>query len=225
MNIENTYIWFCLLIINYGLIALSFKYFKKEGLFIWIVFSSIVANIQVMKTVELFGFVTTLGNIVYGTSFLATDILSECYGKKEAQRGVWMGVFGLVATTIVMQFCLLFVPHESDQSHAALTQIFSILPRITIASITAYIVSQHFDVWFYNYLREKFPKHLWLRNNFSTISSQMLDTVIFTLLAFYGVFETDIIWQIFFSTYILKWLVALFDTPVIYWAKRYHKQQ
>ncbi len=207
------------------LIGLAFKYFKKEGLFIWIVFSSIIANIQVMKTVELFGFVTTLGNIVYGTSFLATDILSEYYGKKEAQRGVWMGVFGLVAATVVMQFCLLFVPHESDQAHAPLQQIFSILPRITISSIVAYILSQHFDVWFYNYLRERFPRHLWLRNNFSTMSSQLLDTVVFTLLAFYGVFEANIIWQIFASTYILKWLVALFDTPVIYWAKANYKKQ
>lgn len=218
----NTHLWLILLAVNYCMIGLSFKLFRMYGLFAWIALASILANIQVVKTIELFGMVTTLGNIMYGTSFLATDIISECYSEEEASKAVKVGMFSIVATTVIMQICLRFEPHASDTSHAALSSIFSIMPRIALASITAYFISQNFDVWFYNYLKIKFPKHLWLRNNGSTMTSQLIDNVIFTLLAFWGVFEFAILWQIFASTYALKWIVALCDTPVIYWAKSLH---
>ena len=219
---SNNTIWLILLFVNYGMIALAFKYFRHHGLFIWITIASILANIQVVKTIELFGFVTTLGNIMYGTSFLATDILSECYGEEEAKKGVRIGIFSIIATTVIMQICLWFAPHSSDTTSGALNAIFSLLPRIAFASITAYIISQNFDVWFYNRLKLRYPNQLWLRNNVSTMSSQLLDNTIFTLLAFWGVFSADVIWQIFATTYVMKWVVALLDTPVIYWAKSVH---
>jgi len=216
---SNNAVWLILLFVNYGFIAIAFKYFKNHGLFIWITIASILANIQVIKTIELFGFVTTLGNVMYGTSFLATDILSECYGEKEAKKGVLIGIFSIIATTLIMQVCLWFTPHASDTSSVALNTIFSLLPRIAIASITAYMISQNFDVWFYNHLKRRYPKHLWLRNNISTMTSQLLDNTIFTLMAFWGVFPVDVIWQIFATSYVMKWFVALLDTPVIYWAR------
>ena len=70
-----------MLLLNFVAIMVAFKFWGKMGLFIWIPISVIVANIQVTKTVQLFGLEATLGNIVYATSFLATDILSECFGK------------------------------------------------------------------------------------------------------------------------------------------------
>jgi uncharacterized integral membrane protein (TIGR00697 family) len=215
----NNTAWILLLIVNYSLIALAFRFFRRQGLFVWITLASILANIQVIKTIELFGFVTTLGNVMYGTSFLATDILSECYGEKEARKGVFIGIFSILATTLIMQVCLQFVPHASDTTSEALQTIFSLLPRIAFASISAYVVSQNFDVWFYAFLKRKYPKLLWLRNNVSTMVSQLLDNSIFTLMAFWGVFNADIIWQIFAATYVMKWVVAILDTPVIYWAR------
>ncbi|HNX75690.1 MAG TPA: queuosine precursor transporter [Candidatus Rifleibacterium sp.] len=220
----NNYIWVILLITNYFLLTLSFRLFRLPGLFAWVALSSVLANIQVVKTVELFGLVTTLGNIVYGTSFLATDIISECYSKEEAHKAVKIGMFSLVATTIIMQICLWFAPHASDIAHGALSTIFSIMPRIAMASLTAYCVSQNFDVWFYHYLWRKFPDRLWVRNNGSTMTSQLIDNIIFTFLAFYGVFESNILLQVFTSTYLLKWIVALCDTPVIYWARSFHRR-
>ncbi len=221
----NNTIWLVLLVVNYGLIALAFKFFRQHGLFAWITLASILANIQVVKTIELFGFVTTLGNIMYGTSFLATDILSECYGEEEAKKGVFIGIFSIVATTLIMQICLWFAPHSSDTSSVALNTIFSLLPRIAFASITAYVISQNFDVWFYGYLRSRYPEKLWLRNNLSTMTSQLIDNTIFTLIAFWGVFPTDVVMQIFATTYVMKWLVALLDTPVIYWARSVHSSK
>ena len=220
----NSYIWLVLLLVNYFMVIVAFRYFRNYGLFVWVALASVLANIQVIKTIELFGLVTTLGNIVYGTSFLATDILSECYSEKEARKAVMIGIFSIIATTIIMQICLLFQPHSSDIAHDALNTIFSIMPRITLASITAYFVSQNFDVWFFNYLKIRFPKYLWLRNNASTMLSQFIDNVIFTILAFWGVFELEVIWQIFVTSYAMKWVLALCDTPVIYWARSFNRQ-
>lgn len=225
MPMNNNYLWFVLLIVNYVGLITAFRLFRKPGMFAWIAMASILANIQVIKTIEIFGFVTTLGNIIYGSSFLATDILSECYSEKDARQGVYIGIFTILVTTVIMQICLHFKPHPTDIANEALDTIFSILPRITIASIIAYFFSQTFDVWFYNFLRRKFPPYLWLRNNGSTMISQLIDNLIFTTIAFYAVFPNEVIIQIFITTYVMKWLVALLDTPFLYWARSMHQNQ
>ena len=83
---QNEILWLAMLLANFFLIILAYKLFGKWGLIMWIPISVIVANIQVIQTIQLFGFVATLGNIVYASSFLVTDILSENYGKKEAKK-------------------------------------------------------------------------------------------------------------------------------------------
>lgn len=195
----------------------------------WIPISVIVANIQVVQTIELFGFAATLGNAVYATSFLVTDILSENYGKKEAKKAVWIGFFSLISMTVLMNLTLLFQPLAGDEfatkTHEATTTIFSLMPRIAVASLTAYLLSQRHDVWAFHYWKTRFSKdnQLWIRNNLSTMVSQLIDSVVFVLIAFYGVFETSILFEIFITTYFLKWIVAAADTPFVYWAKRIFK--
>ncbi|MGD2034811.1 MAG: queuosine precursor transporter, partial [Bacteroidales bacterium] len=211
-------------IANFLLVILAYKIFGLKGLFIWIPIAAIVANIQVVQTIRLFGLTATLGNIVYASSFLVTDILSEVYGKKEATRAVWVGFFSVIAMTILMNLALLFKPVDGDEfsimTYNSLDTIFSLMPRIVIASLAAYIVSQRHDVWAYHFWKNRFPgqKKIWLRNNLSTMVSQLLDSIIFTFIAFYGLFEFNILVEIFITTYLLKWLVALADTPFIYWA-------
>ena len=98
--------------------------------------------------------------------------------------------------------------------------IFSIMPRIAFASLLAYLVSQHHDVWSFHFWKDKYPgkKWLWLRNNFSTMISQLIDSLIFTFVAFWGIYEGNVLWEILLTTYFLKVLVALADTPFVYWA-------
>lgn len=209
------------MIINFVGILMFYRYFGKTGLYIWTAIAAIIANIQVVKTVELFGFVATLGNIVYGTTFLVTDILSENHGKKEARKAVFVGFASLITMTILMQLAIMFKPDASDFSQEALTTIFSFMPRIVIASLTAYWLSQLHDIWSYHLWKNKFPqkKFLWMRNNFSTMISQLIDSVVFCFIAFWGVFELDIFWSILWTTYIFKWIVAAADTPFLYIAK------
>lgn len=230
----NEFLWVLLLIGSFIGTILSYRFFGKTGLFVWIAMSIILTNIQVMKTVEIFSYVTALGNIVYGSIYLAIDILNENHGRKEAQKAVWVGFFVLLSTTVIMQIALRFIPHESDFLSPALEQIFGFLPRIAVASFIAYFISQFFNVAFYNFIKKLTKKkHLWIRNNLSTMASQLLDNIIFTWIAFIGffgffgweqIFSWDIVFQIFFVSLIMKYVVAVFDTPFIYLARRMKKK-
>ncbi len=217
----NELLWIGSLIISFFIVILSYRLFGIIGLYVWTAVAVILANIQVMKTVQVFGLVTALGNVIYASLFLVTDIINENHSKEEAQKAVWIGFFVLIAATIIMQLTIQFIPDESDFLSEHLTKIFSFLPRIAFASLVAYIISQSHDVWFFAKLKKKHKKkYLWLRNNLSTITSQSLDNIVFTLIAFVGLFSWSIIGQIFLTSLILKIIVAACDTPFVYWARK-----
>lgn len=216
----NELLWVAMLAVNFAAIMIAFRTWGKTGLLIWMPISVIVANIQVTKTVTLFGFEATLGNIVYATSFLATDILSEFYGDKSARSAVKTGFFSLIAMTVMMQLALLFEPAPSDVVQQSMEGIFALMPRIAFGSLVAYVISNAHDVWAYQYWKKKDAK-LWMRNNFSTFVSQIIDSLLFTSIAFYGVFENMVLVEIFATTLLLKLIVAIFDTPFIYLARKW----
>jgi queuosine precursor transporter len=222
----NELYWLVMLIVNFAGILAAYRLLGKTGLYVWVALAAIIANIQVVKTVEIFGLQATLGNIVYAGSFLATDILSENHGKRDAGRAVGIGFFTLVVMTVLMNLALLFEPSAEDFSHEALTVIFSIMPRIAAASLCAYLVSQIHDIWAYNLWKRKLPtrRFLWIRNNASTLVSQLIDTAVFTVIAFAGVFSTGTVVQIGITTYVLKVLVAAADTPFLYLASRWFER-
>src|SRR5690554_6529144 len=198
-KMQNELLWLVELLVNFLFIILAYKLFGKWGLIMWIPVSVIVANIQVVQTVELFGFAATLGNIVYATSFLITDILSENYGKSEAKKAIWIGFFSLISMTLLMNLALNFKPLEGDEfsfvTHEATGTIFKLMPRIAFASLTAYLLSQRHDVWAFHFWKYRFAKEsqLWMRNNFSTMISQLIDSSVFVFIAFYGVFENNVL--------------------------------
>jgi hypothetical protein len=218
----NELLWIGFAFINFIIVLLFYKLFGKSGLFVWLGFSTVAANLQVVKTIEIFGLTATMGNIMYGTAFLVTDIINEKYGEKEAKKAVWLGFATLISLTVIMQGVLMFQPDETDFAQGALKTIFDMIPRIAIGSLAAFIISQYTDVAIYSWLRRKFPsdRQLWIRNNGSTMISQLLDTLIFTSIAFLGVYPFDIWIQIFITTYLIKFVVAIIDTPFAYLAKR-----
>jgi len=216
----NEILWAGLILTSFFFVMLAYRLFGKTGLYIWTALAVIIANIQVMKTVQVFGLVTALGNVVYSSLFLVTDILNENHSKKDAQKAVWIGFFVLIATTVVMQITINFIPDSSDFLSDEISEIFSFLPRIALASLVAYLISQNHDVLFFSFLKKRQgEKYLWARNNLSTITSQLIDNTLFTLIAFVGVFSWKIVIQIFLTSIILKIIVAWCDTPFVYWAK------
>jgi len=223
----NELYWLVMLVLNFLLIMVALRLWGKTGLYIWVPISVILANIQVTKNVMLFGLEATLGNIVYATGFLATDILSELYGKRESAKAVAIGFFSLLSMTIIMQVALLFEPAVSDIAHPSLSLVFGLMPRIALGSLIAYVISNLHDIWAFDFWKRKKPGRntLWLRNNLSTFVSQLIDTLVFTLIAFYGVYPSSVLLQIMISTYLLKWVVAMLDTPFMYLARNWSEQQ
>jgi len=218
----NEILWVIFALVNFTLFLLIYKVFGKLGIFIWIVLATILANIQVTKLIMIFGLEATLGNIMYGTIFLATDVLNELFGKKEARKAVFIGFFVMIITVIIMTIALQFNPHPEDFAQGALETIFGFMPRILLASLTAFIISQLIDVNVFDKIKEKLPdnKYLWIRNNLSTIFSQAVDTLIFVPIAFLGIVTTEVLFGIMVSTYLIKVLVAALDTPFIYLIKK-----
>lgn len=217
---SNELLWLLALAVNFGIIAALKRAFGVEGLIAWVVIAAIIANVQVIKLVEIFGLTTTLGNIVYAGSFLATDVIGELWGPKRARRTVLLGLCAIFCATVLMNLALQFEPSAIDESQGALALIFGLLPRIAAASAIAYAVSQLHDVWAFAWWRKTAPGKLWLRNLASTTVSQLLDTVVFTLLAFAGTVPTAVLIEIVITTYVFKLLVAVLDTPMIYWLTR-----
>lgn len=222
----NELLWVVMLLLNFTAIMVSYRLWGKLGLFIWVPITVIIANIQVTKTINIFGIEATLGNIVYATSFLVTDILSENYSKKEAGKAVAIGFFALIVMTVMMNLAIFFIPAESDFIHESMKNMFSLMPRIAAGSLAAYGLSQLHDIWAYEKWKKRKPeaKYIWIRNNASTMISQLIDTVIFTSIAFLGVFPLSVLLQIGVTTYLLKWIVAAADTPFIYLTRRWKEK-
>lgn len=133
-------------LVTFLLLVAMYRLFGKHGLIAWVAIGTIIANIQVIKTVDVFTISATLGNVMFASIYLATDILNDIYGRKVAKRAVWIGFSSTLVMIIVMQMSLHFTPSPIDSSQQALESIFNLVPRIALGSVIAYIIGQHLDV-------------------------------------------------------------------------------
>lgn len=214
------------LIAEYGAVVLLYRLLGKQGLYLWTVMATIAANIEVLLLVDAFGMEMTLGNILFATTFLVTDIISEIFGKEDSKRAVILGIATSAVFILISQSWLLYQPSPNDFASPAIAAIFSNTPRLMIASIVVYVIVQFFDVWLYhrwwNFTTRRYgdtERFLWLRNNGSTLVSQLLNTVLYTLFAFFGVYETGTLISIMVSSYVIFIVTSLADTPFIYLAR------
>lgn len=217
----NEILFVITILVNFISILITYKFFNKTGLFVWVAISTIIANIEATKCVDMFNMSVTLGNVVYSTVFLATDILSEIYGGKEARKAVRIGFFSMIVFTILTQIDLLFIPNSQDLVNESMHIIFGFMPRFCFASLLTYIISNTLDTYLYEFVKNKFPenRYLWVRNNASTMISQLIDSILFTIVAFLGVYSFKVIVNLIIVTYVIKFIVAVLDTPFIYIAK------
>lgn len=223
---QNELLLIATLLISYIGVLVFYKLLGRTGLYVWTAIATISANIEVLILVDAFGMEQTLGNILFASTFLATDILSEVEGKKYANKAVKVGVLTSIAFILISQSWFLYKPSEYDWAMSSISEIFSNTPRLMIVGIVVYAVAQMFDVWFYHYIwtktEQKFndtKKGLWIRNNLSTLVSQLINTVLFTFLAFIGVFDTATLISIMIASYIIFVVTSLVDTPMLYLAR------
>lgn len=218
-------------IVIYGGVILFYRFFGRKGLLAFNVMATILANIEVLILVRAFGVEMTLGNVLFGSTFLITDILSENHGRKDANRSVIISTLCSIFFILISQMWLLYTPSENDWASGSFHTIFSSTPRIVCASLAVYLVSQLTDVWLYHkwwdWCRTRFGdsrKGLWIRNNGSTMISQLLNTFLYTVFAFYGTYEIPTLISIFLSSYMIYFIISLLDTPVVYWCRQIHEK-
>ena len=177
-------------VVIYGSVIVAYRLFGKQGLFAFTAVATVLANIEVLILVDAFGMEQTLGNVLFASTYLVTDILSENEGKKDASKAVYIGIFASIIMLVFTSMWLLYTPSPADTAMPAIKLIFSRTPRLMLASMLGYAVSQRFDVWLYhawwNFTSKRGDKRkfLWLRNNGSTLISQVINTVLFTTIAF-----------------------------------------
>lgn len=217
----NELLFFAEIIIVFSLLVISKKLFGKEGLYIWIAFATVFANIQVTKCIDFLGISATLGNVLFTSNFLATDILNECYGMKESKKGVYIGLFSVICYIILSQLTILFAPNSIDMVDGAMKQIFSIAPRVCISSVIMFFISNLADVYLYEKLKKLFNgKKMWIRNNISTILCNCLENFLFVFGAFSFVYPFKEVIMIALTTCAIEVFVAFCDTPFLYVAKK-----
>lgn len=197
--------------------------FGKVGMISWVPIATILANIITAKNVNVFGLSTAIGTVMFASTFLATDILSECYSPDDAKKAVYMGLFADVILIIATQIALTYTPSQFDYAHDSMVTLFSLNIRISIASAVMYFISNMGDIFIFNELKVKMHgKKLWVRNNVSTILCNCLENFGFIALAFWGIYDIKTIITIAFSTSVIELLVALLDTPFLYIAVNYN---
>lgn len=215
------------LIFVFGTTLLSYRIFGKTGLYMMMVIATIAANIECLIMINAFGMEQTLGNVFFAVTFLITDILSENHGKKYADKALLLGIFTNIFFIITTQSWLLYTPSQADWVMPSIIGVFSNTPRMMISSLVVYAVSQFLDVRLYHmwwhFTEKKFGstrKYLWLRNNGSTLVSQLINTVLFTSFAFIGTYDVQTLISIMMSSYVIFIFTSLCDTPIIYLARR-----
>ena len=132
------------LVVLYGSVLLWMKLFGKQGLYGWTVIATIAANIEVLILVDAFGMEQTLGNVLFASTFLVTDILSESYGKKAAQRAVNIGILTSFSFIVISQSWMLYVPSPNDFISPSIEAVFQNTPRMMLVSLVVYAITQRF---------------------------------------------------------------------------------
>ena len=218
------------LVVAFGSLVLVQKFLGKSGIYAWIAVCTILADTEVTILVKAFGMEQTLGNTLFAATFLATDILSEMYGKKESRKGA---IVGIIATLAFMLYSFIwqhYIPSENDWAMPFVKGLFGNTPRMLLSSLIAYAVSEVLDVNLYHWIWKATErksgnkdKFLWVRNNGSTLVSQAVNIVLFNFGAFMGIYDWPTLLSVTASCYVIYVFTSLLDTPFIYLAKRLNK--
>lgn len=217
----NNVIIICEIIAIFSILLLCRKLFGKNGLIAWVGLATILANIITAKNVNIIGLSTAIGTVMFASTFLATDILTECYSVQDAKEAVRFGLFSNIILIVSTQIALLYTPSEFDYANDAMKTLFSLNLRISVASAVMYYVANMADIYVFSKIKKQtHGKKLWLRNNVATILCNCLENFGFIGLAFAGIYDINTILTIAISTSVIEALVAICDTPFLYAAKK-----
>ena len=198
---------------------------KRDFLFALFIASMVIVNVLGTKITTIAGVRVSVGIFFMPLLFLITDIVGEVYGRKEATLFVNYGTVMLVFLFLMMNLCIAVKPNESWHLQPEYKAVFGSSLRMTLASLISFVISQHVDVFLFDFWKKVTKgKHLWIRNNASTITSQLFDTILFDFIAFWHINETytaGFLFTIIIPYWLFKVVFALLDTPFCYWGVRW----
>lgn len=188
------------------------------------VVSLIVANVVASKIVSFWGLVVPAAIVAYPVTFLITDVIGEIWGKEEANRTVKIGFVCQLFSLLLIGLAILLPVAPFANNQVEFKSILGQSFRCVTASLVAYLCSQSWDVYVFHKLKNiNGEKHKWIRNNLSTMTSQIIDTAIFITIAFIGSVPNIVI--MILSQYFIKLVYALLDTPFFYILTRKRKEK
>jgi hypothetical protein len=224
--------------ICFSLIPLMLRLFGPAGMFVYIAIGIVGANIQVLKAVKfaIFSNPTALGTVLFASSYLCTDILTEYYGRAAARKGILLGFAAMLLMTTMMMLAMGYRPMTAAEAgsdmawavpnHDYIVALFLPAPTLLVASMTSYLISQFNDVMVFQKIRNLTGgRHMWLRAAGSTAVSAFVDNTIFNSLAWvifpWIIGETPLTIDALFFTYIIGtyWIrlaMAVIEAPYIY---------
>lgn len=199
----------------------EYKYHILLGLYVgfWGILQSITVKLVPLDLswMGLGMLAFSYGSFAHAFTFPCTDAVAEVWGAKRARLMVYLGTSVYIIATLLIYIATLLPPADGWPHNEAYSALFAAAPRIVLGSLVATIFAQLWDIYVFEWVKKRTgQKYLWLRNNASTLGSQFFDTIIFYSIGFYGIIPNEVLPKVIIGSYLLKLLVALIDTPVVY---------
>ena len=182
-----------------------------QKFFYWYPFNTSIMGVPLFEL--------SVGILPYPITFLITDLISEIYGQKRANQVVIAGIFAsFFSIGILLIAGIVPATASSPINDTTFTEVFSLSPLAVLASMIAYLFAQFIDIRIYHFWKKLTQgRHLWLRNNFSTFASQIIDSLtVILLLCLFSVLPWDLFWGLTLSSIVFKVMIAAIDTPFLY---------
>jgi len=195
------------------------------GFIMGLMISSLTASKLYELNIFSYSVIIPVGTTLFALTFICTDLMSEVWGKRHATQMVWAGFIMRVFSLLFLYFAVNVegagLPIWDNQD--AYSSIFMSSSRILIAGIVTYPISQLADIYIFHYLKrsQEGKDLLWLRNTGSTFVSQLIDSSVFITIAFVGIVPHDVLINMIIGQVVIKWIIALVDTPIVYVLRNY----
>lgn len=184
----------------------------------------LISNIASTKILTLWKFTFDGGTILFPLSYIFGDILTEVYGYRNSRKVIWTGFFCALLLSLVLWIVQVLPPASGWDNQASFESLLGFIPRIVMASLTAYIAGEFSNSFVLSKLKIKTKgKYLWMRTISSTLIGEGIDTIIFCLVAFWGVLPAGLLVSVIISNYIFKCGVEIVFTPITYKVVRFLK--
>ncbi|MCL4360793.1 queuosine precursor transporter [Candidatus Dependentiae bacterium] len=224
---EQIFLLYILFLSSACIVALKFA---KEALVALICTQVILANLFVVKQINLFGLTATASDALAVGAALGLNLLQEYYKKPIAIKTIWISFLCMITYTIASILHLSYASAQTDTTQICFENLLTPMPRIAAASLFTYVIVQNLDCWLYGCLLEKFKGTNFVGRNYISVSiTQLLDTVLFSFLGLYGINEEfssiNKIFQIIVVSYAIKLMIILLATPFLALTKKFIRHE